>query len=213
MKPHPHLPPFKSCFYFHLLLLLEVQSHPTEPIQCCVATFCYHSDVAHPCAPSSTLVCHSVFLSLLKYVSTTASSILYAKSATMCPSAFLCLLPNTSSPLLPFPLISVPISPWRLSLPLHTTYSRIPCLWSTCTPNIFHITVLISNFKLLILADILLTPRHYSHTLPSRSPLLYFCYYLHCDRTAPVLLALLLFYLVSCLHYNINLPSLHHTYP
>lgn len=138
---------------------------------------------------------------------------LYAKSATMCPSAFLCLLPNTSSPLLPFPLISVPISPWRLSLPLHTTYSRIPCLWSTCTPNIFHITVLISNFKLLILADILLTPRHYSHTLPSRSPLLYFCYYLHRDRTAPVLLALLLFYLVSCLHYNINLPSLHHTYP
>lgn len=105
------------------------------------------------------------------------------------------------------------ISPWRLSLPLHTTYSRIPCLWSTCTPNIFHITVLISNFKLLILADILFTPRHYSHTLPSRSPLLYFCYYLHRDRTAPVLLALLLFYLVSCLHYNINLPSLHHTYP
>lgn len=77
----------------------------------------------------------------------------------------------------------------------------------------FNITVLISNFKLLILADILFTPQHYSHALPSRSPLLYFSYYLHHDRTAPVLLALLLFYLVSCLHYNINLPSLHHTYP
>lgn len=176
-------------------------------------------DIGYQCAASFILVHPSVVLPLLKYIFITVTSILFAKSTTICPYALLSLTPYRPNLYPTYNFFSLHLHvPWSLLqsplLPTSSNLLQISFLSSDIQPvghrHWIHLmstlqfptsNIMTHNIYAMKHNTLSSPLQHYSCTLPSRFCPLHFSSYLHHGRTAWIHLQCFCpCFLTTCIH-------------